>query len=291
MSDSLVELSSIIQRCEAYCDSPIFVENLDRLRKIILDMAENDAMPDRPRPFNPDVTGNIPNRGYVIAYVPRAGTTLLSSILTGLTVSRKALVGYPGEIFNLGAIPDRARHYGCRSLNDYARWALWESTDESGLFGLKGDLFQLLPFLLTPAFAALTPVTKFIYITRENVLLQAISFVIGQKLGRWTSHDRLAGEFSADFEEILSNVRLMTRMMGDWESVFSLSGIQPLRLSYEQIDENYENCIRMITKYLDVALPSGPIDLEVDLERTRGNLNQDLARRVMDKYSLAVHYL
>jgi len=276
------DFEKIVQRCLYYCADETFAENLGNLRKIVQELDRGTYVaPPAPISFNPASSGHVPDRGYVIGYIPRSGSTLLAVTLTNLTYKGFACLGYPGEIFNLDQIPARARHYGCRSLDDYARWALWESTDESGLFAVKGDLFQLLPFLFVPTFQRLMANIKFVYLTREDVLLQAISLVIAHHTGRWTSESAVDGTFSGDVDEIAANVRMLTQMMASWETVFAFSGVRPLRLTYEELEANVNACVRKIASHVDVLLPPGGFDAEVTLMPTRNENNYEMARRAI----------
>jgi LPS sulfotransferase NodH len=160
---------------------------------------------------------------------------------------------------------------------------LWESTAESGLFAVKGDLFQILPFLFTPTFQRLMANIKFVYVTREDVLLQAVSLVIAHHTGRWTSDTAVHDNYVADINEITDNVRMLTQMMAGWETVFSFSGIRPLRLTHEQIESDLNACIQKIASHVDVLLPSGALDLvEVTLKPTRNEMNYKLRRCAID---------
>lgn len=287
MDLSPADFSAVREKCRVYCDHPVLWEGLDHIQRTLTKLNEStEPRISNPVSFDADLAGNVPKRGYVICYTPRSGSTLLAATLSRLTKDRYACLGYPSEIFNPGHMEGRAAHYGCRTLDDYARWSLWEATDASGLFAVKGDLFQLLPFLFTPVFQSLLPNIRFVYLTREDVLLQAISLVIAHHTGRWTSENTEYGDYAGDVEEIAANVAMLTDMMAGWEKVFAFSGIRPLRLTYGDVESDLSGCVHKVARNAGVLMPSNEINVSVGLRKTRNQKNDELRRLVIEKLSL-----
>lgn len=287
MAAGLADIIAVREKCKVYCNHPVLWEGLDHIQRTLTKLNEStEPQISNPLSYNPDLVGNVPKRGYVICYTPRSGSTLLAATLSRLTKDRYAYLGYPSEIFNPGHMEGRAAHYGCRTLDDYARWSLWEATDASGLFAVKGDLFQLLPFLFTPVFQSLMPNIRFVYLTRQDVLLQAISLVIAHHTGRWTSDSTVHGDYAGDVEEIAANVAMLTDMMAGWEKVFAFSGIRPLRLTYEEVEADLKGCVHKVARNADVLMPSTEINVSVGLRKTRNQKNDELRRLVIEKLSL-----
>jgi LPS sulfotransferase NodH len=288
IADQSEMLKEIREKCLRYNSHPEFSVILDRLEQLFAELSTLDRTSSPPNSYNPKTLGNEPKKGYVICITPRSGSTLLSSALSEQTLRGHVGLGYPGEIFNLGFIKPRAMHYGCRSIDEYTKWALWESTDKSGVFAVKGDLFQLLPFLLTPTFQHFLPNTKFIYLTREDVLLQAISFVIAQHTGKWTSESIVSGRYEENFEEICTNVELIVQMMSSFEKLFSFSNIAPCQIFTSDVENDLASTIKKVINFVDAPIAEHTIQLRVQTSRTRDEVNEVLKKAVVSKLSLYV---
>jgi len=281
------DFCSIKERCLLLLDTPPFLESLDRLEAITDELAKSPVQIDfGPKTsFNPECRGYLPKSGYIVCYVPRSGSTHLCATLHKLSMEGHGSYGHPGEIFNSSYILDRLRHYGGRTLDDYFKWALWECSDRNGIFGVKGDLYQLLPFFFTPTFRRLLPETKFVFLTRRDLSLQAISYVIAQRTNLWTSKSKADRDYVPDYAELLVNLKTMAAMQADWEVVFNIFNIDPLRMTYEDIDTNLPACISAIGRLIGRPAPI-PEELDSGLNIIRTDKNYNLKSELMHIYGL-----
>jgi LPS sulfotransferase NodH len=119
---------------------------------------------------------------------------------------------------------------------------------DNGVFGLKLMWYQAerlereLPELngmpgesLKATLAALLDDPRFIYLTRRDLVRQAISLVRAMQSGRWRSMDAAAAGETYDRQAISEALLGLKRDQEDWESFFSRNAIQPYRLTYEAL--------------------------------------------------------
>ena len=183
---------------------------------------------------------------YVIASVQRSGSSLLGR---GLWESGAA--GAPNEYLNplqrrlfdqrWGRLPNRA-------FVDHLRR---HRTSANGVFGIKihaGHMRRLgldLPGLLGPA--------RYIATTRVDVVAQAVSLEIARQTGMWTS------EVAGNGRDPVYRTGAIRRRLAEirrgeieWERFFARHAVEPLRLTYEDIAENYERSLRTALTFLGV---------------------------------------
>lgn len=221
-------------------------------------------LPPGPEPTG---TGDLLTEGpnYIICYTPRSGSTHLISLL-----QHTGILGKPADFFNLQYISlplDAEQVYlatGCHDIGnacklqtvvgveDYLRSVAITRTP-NGVFGMKSDLYQASILMRRGLFHGPRIQWKYISITREDVLMQGISYYKAIETGIWTSR---SGSASADcpFDEdkILQCMRTIAGISCGWEQAFGLFGIRPLRLTYEQLAANPRATIARVADFVGV---------------------------------------
>ena len=206
-----------------------------------------------PAPEHDFPEGTAATVTYVIASVQRSGSSLLAR---GLWESGGA--GAPNEYFN----PLQRRLFDQRWGRLPNRPFVWRlrrhRTSENGLFGIKIHYDHMrrlgidLPALLGPA--------RYIATTRVDDVAQAVSFEIARQTGVWTSEYPGFGRDpvyrKAAIKRRLAEIR---RAEIGWERYFARHGVEPLRLTYEAIAEDYERSLRTALDFLGVDGTDVPI--------------------------------
>jgi LPS sulfotransferase NodH len=179
-----------------------------------------------------------------IAMTSRTGSTLLAQQLTryGLGVQ---------EYFNRAHIRRVAEREGLRDYGELcAHYAATKAPN--GAFGVKGPLPMMMPLFLAGEWPAAIQQWKFVYTTRTNVVLQAISLVIAEKSGAWDSRAKANykvkdSDYSA--ADIVFQMRSIYQGMSWLEFFFASYGIQPLRLTFEQIVADPRKIADQVAEY------------------------------------------
>jgi len=181
------------------------------------------------------VYGGIPKK-YFICTSPRSGSYLLCRHLI------YAGLGIPHEYFN----PINARAIGARfgvkdalgqGLEQYIRNLLARRT-AGGVFGAKLQYWQYHDFLMSPPAAPdFLSHSDFIYLIREDLLAQAISYHFARLTGEWgfdgtVTTEKWDGKFD-DLDAIDRQVETLIREEQGWRSFFAQNGISPLVITYE----------------------------------------------------------
>jgi LPS sulfotransferase NodH len=197
------------------------------------------------------------HRSFSIAFSLRCGSTVLSELLSN------SGVGAPTEYFQYpyeqGVFLRDEKQTGFTS----AFSSLVMKYSASGIFGSKmthdhrahldGVLRKIFPDFVT--LSDVLPNHKWIFVDRRDVIAQAISLYVAERVGVWhvvagegraASYDRV----EYDFFDILSKLMILLANNANWQLYFSTFNIVPLRLHYEDLCEDSNAVFKSIFEYL-----------------------------------------
>lgn len=203
-----------------------------------------------------------PVRAYVLCGTPRSGSTLLCGLLRASGVA-----GAPDSFFRTQSrdewteewrLPRGILDKGVEGARRFLEAARVEGTAGTGVFGLR-----LMRENLADAMAIIAAVhpgldsdrarfdaafgpTAYVYLSREDMLAQAISRVRAEQSGLWhaapdgTEIERTGPPRAPRYDRAAIATRLteLARHDRDWQDWFTAEGITPLRLRYEAIAED-----------------------------------------------------
>lgn len=220
-------------------------------------------------------------RTYVIASIPRSGSTLL-----GNTLWDTHRVGAPKEYLNPMQVRDwearlgprwsvRARHRALRGplvglagrgpwsrarLERYLERVRARRTDPSGWFGLKLHHHHFAAWFLDRGWDVdeLLHVDRWIAITRRDHLAQAVSWARALQTGAWASWQRPWRPPVYDAALIRGRLRAIEQAEAGWDAFFAARGIAPLRVTYEELVADRDTTVGRVLDFLGV---DGPVEL------------------------------
>jgi LPS sulfotransferase NodH len=121
-----------------------------------------------------------------------------------------------------------------------------------GLYGLKLHAHHLTRHFPDGDVEARLGPIRWIYVTREDTLGQAISWARAQQTGAWASWQR------PDLPPVYSRRRIVRCLAqihegeATWEAHFAARGVRPLRLRYEQLAVDLQGAVRAALEWLGV---------------------------------------
>jgi len=211
-----------------------------------------------------------PRRCYVVCAIPRCGSNLLTD---GLHATRRA--GRPKQFFLEKFEADYGAKHGLDPAKDYARYVrgiVSAKTISNEVFGFKLMSWYLNDFLgrlreahafgnagtsdlelLRNAF----PRLQFVHVYRRHKLRQALSKARAVQTGLWKVQKgkTIQREPQFDAELIEQCLRDGERQEKAWECFFQRIGIDPFRVEYEKLCQDYEETIRAVLDFLRISLP------------------------------------
>ncbi len=227
---------------------------------------------------------------YIVCSSPRSGSTLLAQTLLAMGI------GNPGEFLNPSLIDEREQG-GRDSFMKPTPTAYVERLKRdhtvNGVFGIKAHYIDLVRYPeISGNLAQLFPGAKYISITRRNVLRQALSAARAAQTMAWTSrlHEQKRPRFS--FWAVLKHVVHTLREVELWETFYRTHGIKPLRIVYEDLDDDYHDTIQRVLAFLGVSgsVPAPPLKKQADAITEEWAERFVQAFRDMGPISRAVRY-
>jgi len=214
-----------------------------------------------------------PRLSCIICTIPRTGSSLLSYGLQDT-----GLAGRPFEYFGPNVEARFAGEWRLTtpySLRSYLRSMARETMTENGALGVK--LFMPhLTHLLRRARAEFGPETgetelmeicfpnpKFIFLRREDLVRQAVSFIKAINTFQFESTQRNLSRaapevfLKPDMRKITSYVESFRRQERDWRDFFERNGISAHEVVYEDLGADYKAVVLGALDSLGIRPPAG----------------------------------
>ncbi|QDQ83138.1 Stf0 family sulfotransferase [Paraburkholderia megapolitana] len=184
---------------------------------------------------------------YCIFMIPRSGSTLLTEILAGT-----GKLGFPGEHF----VPDVLRTFSLAFSDissSYEDFLMSRLHSENGAFGVEIESER---FQEEPEFFASVKNWRHIYIWRNDILAQAISYQISIETGVWhnfsnSRHDETFHYISRD--SILDKINFLLNAEKFFLDFFNKNGLSPYKISYEELISDPIHHGRSIAEYIGIS--------------------------------------
>lgn len=236
-------------------------------------------MREAPRSALPTPAPPRGTRGYAICTVGRTGSTWFTALLGSTGV-----LGKPGELFNTPLQRYLVGPGYPVNRVAQARFALDECSTPNGVYGLK-----VMPLHVAALDGALRwtqalPNLRFIHWRRRDLLGLALSRHRANQTNQWYSTARVHREAVYGGPGILGEIRRATRQDGRWQMFFARTGIEPLRLVYEDAMGDPQATIDAVADFL--GLDERPvIDLSrIKLEKQRDATTDEWRARFLAEY-------
>lgn len=211
-----------------------------------------------PLPEHPTPT----RTSYFICGSPRSGTWLLSGLLASTGVA-----GNPHQYFWRETEDANRRNWGAPS-SEYVSRVLEVGTTAKGVFGCKlmwgylPDFLERLENEVSGAYATqrsliarVFPRPRFVWVSREDVVAQAVSWAIAIQTGYWHHWDVASGKARFDFDQIRALVREASEHKRAWRRWFAENEIGVLEVRFEDLVQDKEGVTREVLGFLAIEIP------------------------------------
>ena len=235
----------------------------------------------------------VPNLSYAIISGPRSGSTFLSNLLEST-----GLAGFPAENLRAHAAI-LARHCFFDYIR-YLRIVMTHRVTPNEVFGTKIISHFLSMYrrkdlniddVLNKYFS------KYIYLTREDKVAQALSIFIAQKTETYHIFNKQEKENyrkkvraldldNIDLEEINKRYKFVCQQDKYLEKFCQDNKIDPLVVKYEELVNNPHQYISDILSYLEIDHQKIDLNIQTNLEQTKFPLSNRIIRKFKKKYNV-----
>lgn len=128
------------------------------------------------------------------------------------------------------------------------------------------------------------PNHKWVWLTRRDKVLQAISWCRAEASNEWASSslaDQRRGKFEYDFVHILSRVMLIYSSELAWETYFRENGIEPLKIVYEDFFRELSEQLPRLINYLGGLPPNKRLDKSTIFDVQRSEKSFQMRQRFL----------
>ncbi len=192
----------------------------------------------------------VGQRGYAICTQPRSGSNLLCQLL-----SSTERLGYPLEYFNG---PGR-RALGLPDFPDAPELQIEAifrlGATPNGVYAVKLFANQFAAFSRRLRWTDLLPNLHFVYLVRDDLLGQAISWARALQTEQYRSTQPANQLAVYDADLIRSRLTAIVLERAQWETFFARTGIDPLRIVYERFLEDPASHVDRVANMMDVEHP------------------------------------
>ena len=188
----------------------------------------------------------------LIACTARSGSTLLCDALKNYGL-------IADEYFNPAGLVIQAKQVNGISTTRELGQLLARDYAFGGRFAAKIAFPQLPWLFLLDEFPKNIASWKFVYLTRTDLVEQAVSGYIAYLTGSWKASiaPRLQlSETNYDYDKISGIMESYAVENSLWERFFSLYGVKPLRLTFEALAADTASCTREAAEYLGLTAGS-----------------------------------
>ena len=207
-----------------------------------------------------------PDLTYLLASVPRAGSTHCSHLLW-----RTGCLGAPLEYLNF----EPAGPYGFAATSPQLQLQLWRSVlgrrcSPNGVFGLKAFAPQLEqlqrkgPQLLEEVLTAMLPQggpRRIVYVRRRDRIAQTVSYARAALSGIWRKEQesKVAQPLEYSTEALEAAERGIALQEAVWNQMFSELKIEPLTVWHEDAVANGAAVAEAVANYLGVTIEASAV--------------------------------
>lgn len=232
--------------------------------------------------------GRAPIGTYMLATLPRSGSTFCAIRLwqTGLLGAPMEYLNFRimGDLFQrLGYRPDKDGHIPSSQVGAYWSDVQRLRTSPNGMFGYKmfaSNYYEISKKF--PEFLQQIAPNYVVYLTRRDEVGQAISYSRAQRSRIWFGGVPDAPAVDYDYEHIRACLRSVEEQKGFWESVFGITGTDPIRIFYEDLLEPEFSTVTSVLRAMGIQPnPKSAITVPMTMRQTDG-VSKDWRERFLE---------
>lgn len=196
-----------------------------------------------------DFSGNI--NFVFLCFTNRCGSNHFAEVLASSGYINRA-----EEFYNADTIIDNSIHHSLGSPAAFVN-LVSNNYSKSRCFVSKIAIEQIAVFVEAGILDQVINRSTFIMLDRCDKIDQAISLIIAEQTGRWTSEQEAGATKKAlryDQDEITRVIDYLLDQQANFNRFFAINGIVPLLISYESFQKDPQRHVNEVTTSLGIGL-------------------------------------
>lgn len=221
-----------------------------------------------------------PRKFLIIASTPRSGSHMLGHALFATRA-----FGFPLEYFNPANFAKWKAILGTKNVIDTLQGLFAIRTSENGVFGLKIHYPQLAVIGGFRNLLRLFPDAYYIFLKRDDLVKQAVSYALALQTGVWISGQNPIGNASPEYNYELINdcLRKIVSENSRWIYALQMHGIGYKEIEFGQIKNDIKKVILEIADYAGVNVRPSTIESVHKTSEQGGDLNASWVKRYLEE--------
>ncbi|MFD2167324.1 Stf0 family sulfotransferase [Thalassotalea euphylliae] len=230
-----------------------------------------------------DFVGTVePSKTLVIASTGRSGSHML-----GHALHQTGKFGFPLEYANPANLEKWRSLLGVSDVADVMTQLKRRRTSSNGVFGIKVHYPHIEQFNGFANLLDTFPEPYFVFLSRKDLLKQAVSLSIARQTGVWISGQESNGvEPKYDFHQIDGCLKETIRHNASWKYKLSISGAKYMELDFDKVRMDLKHAIHQIAQFMEVELKESDIPVEQVTRKQGNNLNKEWESRFLRECDL-----
>ena len=158
-------------------------------------------------------------------------------------------------------------------------------TSPSGWFGLKAHWPQFAPVASNSEFMEFMNIQKYIRISRQDIVAQAVSFVIARQTKAWISFHSAVNTATYDYSEITCAIEDLRTQESNWDRFLSSVNADIIEVEYESLIDSPEQTLLYICEAFKLDVSHLPLDPGIGPQKQATELNAVWKDRYLNESS------
>ncbi|MCW8090397.1 Stf0 family sulfotransferase [Alteromonas sp. ASW11-130] len=206
----------------------------------------------------------------IIASTVRSGSHML-----GHALHQTGAFGFPLEYVNEKNLERWKSIFNTRALDDTLAQIQKHRTSPNGVFGIKIHYSHLRQLGGFDGLKKLFVNPSFIWLTREDIIAQAVSLSIAKQTGAWISQQNVENEdVTYDAKQIDEGVRRIIFENASWQYALNASASHFLHVNFTDVKNNTASIIRNIADFMQVDIDTSNLPHKPVTKKQSKHINQ-----------------
>ena len=216
----------------------------------------------------------------IIASTVRSGSHML-----GHALHQTDAFGFPLEYANTNNLHHWKKKFGLTDTHAVMRELMRRRTSPNGVFGIKLHYSHLQTLGGFASVRALFPNPHFVFLSREDVMSQAVSLAVARQTGAWISKQQAQQQPVYRFDDIDDGLRRILFENSSWKYTLSASGAAYMDLRFEDVKSDTAHAITRIAQLMKVTVESERIPSAPVTKKQSDTTNQQWTRRFISEFN------